>query len=408
MGAIFSMLKYHDQAQPGQGQPGQGQPGQAQPGQGQPGQDKPGQSSNPGHATSPTKPGAPAQDTSTTNSNPLTSLSTQTYTSAPPIGSSPSTTESTTNPDLTSSRTSPPSETSSCGNCSSGSSTGASESMTLSMGTSPPDLPASDTSTGKGASATDTTSTTSSGQRLHSATASEGSEPTPLLGTPAPTHGLTLSTPSPGFNGPSIGSDGRANRHNSTGSIVGGVIGGLALVLLIAFATILLRRRIRARHTAPSAEFVGVMRHGGILGSGNVLSPVKQDGRAATPGNHYHDYAAEMIDRSASTSEDWTHPLVRQSSFESDERPPAFTPGAYRDPVLEKVRTAAAMREHYLRRESLSTMAGTGAVQVEGRGSEPESSHVHDKRAKKSSLCQGPAETTQRTPYGPPLRSRCV
>ena len=40
-------------------------------------------------------------------------------------------------------------------------------------------------------------------------------------------------------------------------------------------------------------------------------------------------------------------PLARQVSLEDDERPPAFTPGNYRDPVYEKVQESAEMRERY-------------------------------------------------------------
>ncbi|KAI0336396.1 hypothetical protein GY45DRAFT_1315752 [Cubamyces sp. BRFM 1775] len=185
--------------------------------------------------------------------------------------------------------------------------------------------------------------------------------------------GLTLSTSSPAINGQDTGgrsNDGRTRGSSPTGPIVGAVIGGIALAFLVAcIAIFLLRRRKRARHTAPSAEFMDIMRHGGVLGPGGALSPTKQDGRTTTPGHHYYSNAAEAMGGDAS-SEGLMHPLDRKSSLESDERPPAFTPGAYRDPVLEKVRTAAAMREHYLRRESLSAMARDDAARLDRRGSE--------------------------------------
>lgn len=44
-------------------------------------------------------------------------------------------------------------------------------------------------------------------------------------------------------------------------------------------------------------------------------------------------------------------PLARQSSIESDDRPPAFTPGSFSDPVYEKVQASAAMREAYEARD---------------------------------------------------------
>lgn len=43
-----------------------------------------------------------------------------------------------------------------------------------------------------------------------------------------------------------------------------------------------------------------------------------------------------------------------------EERPPAFIPAAYGDPVLEKVHAAAAMREQYQRRDSYA-VAQAGA-----------------------------------------------
>lgn len=44
-------------------------------------------------------------------------------------------------------------------------------------------------------------------------------------------------------------------------------------------------------------------------------------------------------------------PLARQSSIESDDRPPAFSPGNFKDPVYEKVQASAAMREEYEARD---------------------------------------------------------
>ncbi|KAI0336394.1 hypothetical protein GY45DRAFT_394492 [Cubamyces sp. BRFM 1775] len=170
------------------------------------------------------------------------------------------------------------------------------------------------------------------------------------------------------------GTDGhRSNNHktsgvgSATGAIVGGVIGGLALVLLVACGVIILRRRIRARHTAPSAEFMAIMRHGGVLGGAGhsgALSPVKRGGGSTTPGHGYYSDVAGMGERQMLS------PVRRQSSLESDERPPAFTPGLYyKDPVLEKVHAAAEMREEYFRFRREPTVATAAAA---GVGVEPE------------------------------------
>ncbi|KAH9901256.1 hypothetical protein C8Q73DRAFT_677221 [Cubamyces lactineus] len=331
----------------------------------------PGQPSN-NHTTSPHSESSHPGPSSTT-SNSSTIITSQTPVAPPPTASSPSTGSTTsTESDSAPNQTSTPSESSSCATCFPESSSIASQTTATSVVTS---FPVPNTSTDIGANATDTTiSTTSSRLQSDSATVPEM---TPPLGTPASSDSLTPSTAPlpPAFSGHSPastrGNDGGASGKSHTGAIVGGVIGGLALVLFVAFATILLRRRRRARHTAPSAEFLDIMRQGGGLGQGGALSPVKQDGRPTTPGLHYYSDEAEMIGGDGLTNQDWTHPLARQSSLESDERPPAFTPGAFRDPVLEKARTAAAMREHYLRRESLSTVAGAGAARVvDGSGAE--------------------------------------
>ena len=109
-----------------------------------------------------------------------------------------------------------------------------------------------------------------------------------------------------------------------TGAIVGGVIGALALLALSALAFLCLRRRRRHRNRdiPPSAEFMRIAR-----GDSPSLLPLQHDEYAAEGGSAV--------------------PLARQSSLEDDERPPAFTPGNYRDPVLEKVQQSAQMREQY-------------------------------------------------------------
>ncbi|EIW60516.1 uncharacterized protein TRAVEDRAFT_70877 [Trametes versicolor FP-101664 SS1] len=121
-----------------------------------------------------------------------------------------------------------------------------------------------------------------------------------------------------------------SSKHsNHTGAIVGGVIGGLAFLLFATVATSLLCRRMRARRTAPSAEFMDLAR-GTTPGPG----PVRMEGTTTPSGDHLL-------------------PLARQGSLgDEDDRPPAFTPGVYGDPVLEKVHAAAALREQYQRRDS--------------------------------------------------------
>lgn len=120
-----------------------------------------------------------------------------------------------------------------------------------------------------------------------------------------------------------------SSKHsNHTGTIVGGVIGGLAVLLLATVATILLRRRMRARHTAPSAEFMGLAR--GTLTPGPGSGLVRTAGTMTPSGDRLLSLAPQ-----------------RSLDDDDDDRPPAFTPGAYADPVLEKVQVAAAMREQY-------------------------------------------------------------
>ncbi|PCH38273.1 hypothetical protein WOLCODRAFT_136144 [Wolfiporia cocos MD-104 SS10] len=44
------------------------------------------------------------------------------------------------------------------------------------------------------------------------------------------------------------------------------------------------------------------------------------------------------------------HALVRRTLPEDEQPPPAFTPGKYRDPVYEKVRSAAQQHQEYQQR----------------------------------------------------------
>ncbi|EIW60513.1 uncharacterized protein TRAVEDRAFT_70875 [Trametes versicolor FP-101664 SS1] len=139
-----------------------------------------------------------------------------------------------------------------------------------------------------------------------------------------------------------------------TGAIVGGIIGGLAFLLLAVVATILLRRRMRARRTAPSAEFMSLAR-----GTTPGLSP-----------------GAVRMKGTMTPSGDRLLSLARQRSLGDDvDRPPAFTPGAYADPVLEKVQVATAMREQYRPRDSYAA-AQAGWEGTSEMGNEGESTQV--------------------------------
>ena len=98
------------------------------------------------------------------------------------------------------------------------------------------------------------------------------------------------------------------------------MLGALAFIALIALAALFFvrRRRMRASRPAPSAEFMRMARD-------PAFASLRDDDAGTTSGV----------------------PLARQVSLEDDERPPAFTPGNYRDPVYEKVQESAEMRERY-------------------------------------------------------------
>ncbi|CDO70768.1 hypothetical protein BN946_scf184798.g83 [Trametes cinnabarina] len=141
-----------------------------------------------------------------------------------------------------------------------------------------------------------------------------------------------------------------ASKESHAGAIVGGVIGGLALLLLALVAAVINCRRRRASRTAPSAEFMDIAQRGGLKG---FLSS---------------DAAIVHLDSSTSPTGDRLIPLAWQSSLEDDERPPAFTPSSYSDPVFEKVQAAVEMREQYRQRESHA--AGFNVVPGKDTGSD--------------------------------------
>ncbi|OJT08944.1 hypothetical protein TRAPUB_154 [Trametes pubescens] len=169
--------------------------------------------------------------------------------------------------------------------------------------------------------------------------------------TPSPTvtqGGSTTISPS------SIAAVSSSNKHSDhTGAIVGGVIGGLAFLLLAIVAATLLYRRMRARRTAPSAEFMSIAR-------GTTPGPVPAPGAMRAEGT-----PTPSGDRLLGLED------------EDEGRPPAFAHGPYGDAVFEKVQVAAALREQYQRRDSYAA-AQTGYSR-EGRsevGHEDESTDM--------------------------------
>ncbi|KAJ8469650.1 hypothetical protein ONZ51_g8839 [Trametes cubensis] len=167
-------------------------------------------------------------------------------------------------------------------------------------------------------------------------------------------------------------SQGNSDSRTNTGAIAGGIVGALAIVLLILCAAIFLRRRMRARHTAPSAEFMnmGILkRRGGprtwygVGCPGGITSPFKREGGTTMPG----------LERP-------TNPLASRSSLESDESPTAYTPRSYTDSVLEKAHAAGKMREYHFRLASLQLATATGASETGLMGldgHESEGGHQH-------------------------------
>ncbi|KAL1947705.1 hypothetical protein VTO73DRAFT_13429 [Trametes versicolor] len=102
---------------------------------------------------------------------------------------------------------------------------------------------------------------------------------------------------------------------------------------------------MRARRTAPSAEFMDIVR-------GTTPGPVPASGAMRAEGT---------------TTPSGDRLLGLEDG--DDERSPAFISGAYGDPVFEKVQAAAAMREQYQRHDSHA------AAQVEYEGEKSDVGH---------------------------------
>ena len=112
---------------------------------------------------------------------------------------------------------------------------------------------------------------------------------------------------------------------------MGGVLGGVALVVLAVLAFLFIRRRrrrSRAADVAPSAEFMRMAREG-------------------TPSFvAFHDSSGgDSVDFSG-TPRSHT-PLVHQGLLDAHEHPPPFTPGSYTDPVYEKVQESESLHAWY-------------------------------------------------------------
>ncbi|KAJ8453467.1 hypothetical protein ONZ51_g13581 [Trametes cubensis] len=284
--------------------------------------------------------------------------------------------------------------------------TGNFSNVTSSLGSTASSAPRSSVSLTRPTPATETTLTSATSSHNVSSTITSATNlPSPVFVRPSSdsvygtTEASSSSTYSTSTNTSTIqsstfgranGGGSRANTRSPNGAVAGGVIGGLVLLLIAACAIILLRRRARARRTAPSAEFIDIMRNGGLEtrfgaeSSGGALSPIKHDHGSTTPGLDYYSDAVGSTGGLDSTSERLTSPLARQSSLESNEPPPAFSPGSYKDPVLEKVHTAAEMREYYLRRESLASMAGAEPLGLDGHESEGGHGHEHTMDSEKA------------------------
>ncbi|KAI9064294.1 hypothetical protein FKP32DRAFT_620056 [Trametes sanguinea] len=226
---------------------------------------------------------------------------------------------------------------------------------TLSPGSnSAPSSPSNPTDTPGDAGSSDQTSATATSGSARANSNSNSSSPPPVrTGSPTTSTSTPKTSPlgSPGngsnnvpnstsnVNGlttaPTLGADPAkdsstpqrdAHTRSDTGAIAGGVAGGVVFVALVLAGLLVLRRWLRARRTAPSAEFMHVVHRGGFGGGG---------GEGSTP-----IMTAMRLDESTTPSEATGRlsPFPYQRSFESHESstPPAMA-AMYREAGSEKV-----------------------------------------------------------------------
>ncbi|KAI0928847.1 hypothetical protein AcW1_005966 [Taiwanofungus camphoratus] len=128
---------------------------------------------------------------------------------------------------------------------------------------------------------------------------------------PTITSSLTTSLAVAASSSPRTSAQTRAATSH-TGAIVGGCVGGISGLLVVLGVMFLCCRHRRKTRIAPSAEFMAV---------------AANSARPGSPQAHI--------------------PFARQASIEDEQPPPAFTPGEYKDPVIEKVRAARAQQQQY-------------------------------------------------------------
>ncbi|KAH9854097.1 hypothetical protein C2E23DRAFT_894274 [Lenzites betulinus] len=162
------------------------------------------------------------------------------------------------------------------------------------------------------------------------------------------------------------------------GAIIGGALGGLALLLLLVVAGIALHRRMRRARMAPSAEFVGIARGttpmplplarpSGGFGSGSGRGLGAGAGGSTTPSSGARlvplarqrsrsfegEGEGESVAHGYEDDEFWSAEGGEEETEEGGHLapPPPFTPGMFADPLFDKVFEATTMREHYARQE---------------------------------------------------------
>ncbi|KAI0831165.1 hypothetical protein BC628DRAFT_1352624 [Trametes gibbosa] len=211
--------------------------------------------------------------------------------------------------------------------------------------------------------------------------------------TPASANAPESSVTLPGVYGDpgatSIASPAAQKHAASLGAIIGGALGGLALLLLLVVGGLVWWRRTQRTRTAPSAEFEGIARGttpmplplsrpsgasdsgsggafglggAGALSTGRSATAMASSGARLVPlarqrspsfegGSHSHGYDEDEFWSAEGGEED-------EDGRADAVPPPPFTPGTFADPLFDKVFEAAAMREHYARQERESWPGG--------------------------------------------------